>query len=184
VTDLLKVTFPFSAVEQAEALSESTGQRNMRWWLQLCGIVIAGGGLFAAGLGAAFGEPLVPLVQNTLPLVALGAFWFWGAPVVLRFIQVGQLRREGAQDGIKEETRMFGREGFTPTARWSPPVPWSSVDKVVETKRFILIYASSDGPFYLPKHAFTPADLARLKALLQEEFRTRPKQLIMLPRAT
>jgi len=184
VTDLLKVTFPYSAVEQAEALSESTGRRINRWWLRLGGVVIGGGSLFLAGVAAAFGEPLVPWLRNTLPLVALGAFWFWGAPAVLKLIDVRRFRREGAQEGCKDETRTFGRDGFTPTVRWSRPVPWSDVDKVVETRRFILIYASSDGPFYLPKRALTPAALARLEALLRDEFRTRPKQLILLPRAT
>ena len=103
---------------------------------------------------------------------------------MLRLLEIRQFRREAAQEGREEETRTFSRDGFTPTAQWSPPIPWSSVDRVVETKRFLLVFASSDGPFYLPKHALSPTDRSKLDALFREAFQTRPRQLLLLPRAT
>lgn len=184
VSDSLSISFPYSAAEHTDALSESSERRRRQSWYRFCGVLIGGLGPLGLVLGAATGAPVIPLLGNTLPLVALGAFWFWGAPAVLRFIETRQLRREGTQEGRDIETRTFSRDGFTPTAQWSRPIPWSSVERVVETKRFLLVYASSDGPFYLPKHVLSHGDRTRLDSLFREAFQTRPKQLLLLPRAT
>ena len=65
--------------------------------------------------------------------------------------------------------------------RWAQPVPWSDVNKVIETKRFLLIHATSDGPFFVPRHAVSSSDAERLREFLAREFQSRPGKLKMLP---
>jgi hypothetical protein len=56
-------------------------------------------------------------------------------------------------------------------------MPWSFVDHVLETKRFLLIYHGySKEPFYIPKQALSPANKVRLFALLREHARTQHEE--------
>jgi hypothetical protein len=88
------------------------------------------------------------------------------------------------QSGEMEQLS-FGEAGFSPSPEWSQPMPWSFVDRVVETRRLILIYhGHSHDPFYVPKHALSPQTAEKLFALLKEQLVARPQQLQLLPRAT
>jgi hypothetical protein len=64
------------------------------------------------------------------------------------------------------EERVFSEDGFVGSSSWSQPLPWFLVDRVVETPKFFLVYASSDYPSYVPKAALQPADLDRLREML------------------
>ena len=51
-------------------------------------------------------------------------------------------------------------------------MPWSAVERVVETERLLLIYHGfSSDPFYVPKHALEPLTADRLFSLLREQRR-------------
>ena len=174
---ILRITFPYSPAEHAEAMSQSAGGRRWRRFLRVGAVVIASGGFLEPLFAALTGEPIAPAVRNSFSLVVLGAFWFWGAPAILKAVHKRQFNTEGAQEGRDLETVSFGPEGITPGRKWSRPLPWSQVSQVLETKTLILIEASSDGPTYLPKNALSIADRANLEALLREHFRDRPKDL-------
>lgn len=184
MADSVTVRFPYSATEHAAAVSVGVGRRRLLSWFRFFGASCIAAGVLVLGIGAASHEPAMQLLKNAVGFTALGGFWIWGAQAVLRVIETRQLRREGSADGREHETRTFGRDGFTPTAHWSPPIPWTHVEQVVETESFLLIYASSDGPFYIPRHALLPTERSQLDALLREAFHSRPKQLVLLPRAT
>ena len=183
--DHLTVTFPYSPVEHAKALSEADTGRKLRWRIRFGGFVIGFAGVLAAVVGPLTGEPVVSALQDGTALAALGAFWVWGAPALLTAIEARQLRREGIQESREVAHLTFGEAGFAPPLRWSEPMPWSFVERVVETKRFLLIYHGySTDPFYIPKHALSPSDRERLVALLNEHLKSPQKQLKMLSEAT
>ena len=179
-TDLaaeLEISFPYSPAEHAAAMAYASQQRKQLLFIRGSGILAMAGMAAVSTVGAVVGEPLMPLLSNTLPIVALGGFWTWGAPAILYLIRRRQLSRDGAQEGRQRETLSFGPGGFRPGAQWANPVPWDRVTRVWETDRFILIDASSDGPSYIPKHALSPADRATLVAFLRERFSARQEQL-------
>jgi hypothetical protein len=126
-------------------------------------------------------QSALPVLLQALLLLMLAAGYL-SVPTLTRIRDKWRLKRENADNIGKLETRVFSRDGFTPTSNWSAPVPWSSVFKVLETRRFILVYATSDGPFFIPKHAMSASDAAELRSRLQEEFRSRPRQLKLLSR--
>jgi hypothetical protein len=127
------------------------------------------------------GEPLVPLLRSTLPLFLLGALWFWGASPLLNAIVTRQQRRENRDF----ETLSFSDAGFLPSAQWSEPMPWSFVDRVTETKRFLFIYHGySKDPVYIPKHALSADAQAQLRSLLEIQFKSRANNTKLLAWAT
>lgn len=180
--DILRVTFPYSAAEHAAALSEATQARRTRWFIRFCATAIGAGGVLVTVAGATVGrQPIVPLLQNCFPLIALGAFWYWGAPALLLWITARQLRREGIENTRGSESLSFSDVGFSPSPEWPQPIPWSFVDRVVETQRFFLIYHGySKDPCYVPKHALTTELKERLVDSLTEHFKSHPNQLRLL----
>jgi hypothetical protein len=95
------------------------------------------------------------------------------------------LRRDARQTSREVETRTFGADGFSPSENWRRPMPWSFVNRVVETERFILVYHGyTKDPFYLPKHAMSASDMERLASLLHEHLNGRPGQVQLFSRPT
>ena len=184
--DELRISFQYSATEHAEALSHGAGQRKlqrqMRWlalFLVVVGIVTTGLGAMSAGALAAIG------LLNLFSWSAVGAFWFWAGPTVLKATTRWELSRSHSGEPVNMERLTFGERGFSPSQEWSRPMPWSAVDRVVETERLLLIYHGfSSDPFYVPKHALEPLTADRLFSLLREQLKARSQQLQLLSRAT
>jgi hypothetical protein len=160
--------FPYVPEQHAEALIHTKPQR---WQLRF---IRATGGFMAAlpalwmAVGLFMGEPVVPLLQNAGSLIALGAFWIWGAPAIIKRLHVRRLRKESIEEGRHNERRVFRHEGITPGLRWDRPVPWSQVEGVEETDAFFLVYVVHSDPVYVPKHSLTPAQDAALRRILRE----------------
>ncbi len=149
--------------------------RRVRSWLRLCGSIIGAGGFIDPVLRAVVGEPVLTamLITNDLPIVVLGAFWIWGAPALLTSVNARQLRRVRSGDAGEFESLTFTAAGFSPSSEWSKPMPWSFVDDVIETKRFLLIYHGySKEPYYIPKHALSTTDLNQLKDVMRENLKS------------
>jgi hypothetical protein len=180
----LTFSFPYSPREHAQALSKTTGDRSLRRWFKPFGAMLGVIGLGAFTMGLAGGEPIPSLAYDLAGWIGLGSFWFFVAPWVLRRSELRQLQRDSESERRTVEVRGFDAEGFVPHSRWSRPIPWADVERVVETTDFFLIYASSDGPDYLPKHVVSGEELNHLRTLLEEVFVERRKQLKLLPRAT
>lgn len=172
MSDQLVIQFPYSPTEHADALFEANTRSG---FIFFGGIVIV---VPAIAVQLAWPSAL-PAFLQALPPLMVAAMWL-SIPTLTRIGDARRLKRENADNIGKLETRIFSREGFTPTSNWSAPVPWSKVFKVLETRRFILVYATSDGPFFIPKHAMSASDAAELRTRLQQEFRSRPKQLKLL----
>ena len=175
MSDRLVFQFPYSPTEHADALFEANARSG---FIFFGGIVIA-----VPAIVMQFFMPSALPEYQALPLLIIAAMWL-SIPTLTRIGNAWRLKRENADNIGKLETRVFSRDGFTPTSNWSEPVPWSKVHKVLETRRFILVYATSDGPFFIPKHAMSASDAAELRSLLQQEFRSRPKQLKLLSQPT
>ena len=153
--------------------------------MRLFGLALGTFGVLWAGLGAIRGEPLVTVLQNVFPWMALGAFWFWGGPALLKAAAVWELRRKGREESRETERLTFSEAGFSPSPKWPQPMPWSFVDRVIETRRFLLIYHGyARDPFYVPKHALSPSDKERLFVLLREHLTASPRQLQLLSGTT
>lgn len=125
-------------------------------------------------------HPEVPPLVLAVPALMMAAAFLATGPL-LRRRDARRLRRENDTEIGKLQTFTFSRDGFTPSDRWAQPVRWSEVDKVIETKRFLLICASSDGPFFIPQHAVSSDDAERLRAFLAREFQSRPGKYKPLP---
>ena len=153
--------------------------------MRLFGLAVGSVGVLWAGLEVIGREPLVTVLQNAFPWMALGAFWFWGGPALLKAAVAWELRRDGRQESRETERLTFSEAGFSPSPKWPQPMPWSFVDRVIETKRFLLIYHGySKDPFYLPKHALSPSDRERLFVLLRKHLTSSPRQLQLLSGST
>ena len=184
--DELRISFQYSATDHAEALSHGLGhqklRRQLRWialWCVVVGIVTAGLGALSAGALAAIG------LLNLFSWSAAAAFWFWAGPTVWKVTARWELSRFRPRESVNKEQLTFGEHGFSPSPEWSQPMPWSAVDRVVETQRLLLIYhIYAIDPFYIPKHALTPLTAERLLSLLREQLKGRPQQLQLLARAT
>ena len=175
---VVRITFPYSAAEHAEAMSGTVSGGRLLRWLRFCALSFPIMGLVTGVLGVAIAEqPLGSVWANLWPFLPLGAFWYWGAPAILDAVHKWQFRREGVQEGRHLETVSIGPDGITPGAKWSHPIPWAQVRRIQETKNLIVIDASTDGPTYLPKHAIAAGDMASFKELLREKFHDRPKDL-------
>lgn len=104
---------------------------------------------------------------------------------MLNAIEARQLRRQAIQDSRELESLTFGEAGFSPSSKWPQPMPWSFVDRVIETKRFLLIsHGYSKEPFYIPKHALSRSDKERLSVLLNDNLKASQTPLQLLSRAT
>jgi hypothetical protein len=92
-----------------------------------------------------------------------------------------QLRRQAQREGHVEDTTSFSDAGFAPSAAWVEPMPWSFVERVVETRRFLLIYHGyAKDPFYVPTHRLSAGDLERLRAVLEKHLQSRPASMQLL----
>ena len=176
----IRVTFPYVPAEHAEAVSGSGfGGRALRF-IRFCALGMATVLTLATLIVILFAKaPIATVLSGMWPLVPLIAFWYWGAPAAIQVLQTRQSRREGIQEGRDVETVLLGKDGVTPGSRWSQPIPWSEVRRVRETKNLIIIDATADSPTYLPKHVMNADDRARLKELLREQFRDRPRDLLL-----
>lgn len=125
-------------------------------------------------------HPEVPLLVLAVPMLIMAAT-FLVTPGIIKRWDRRRLRRENDTEIGKLQTFTFSRDGFTPSDQWAQPVPWSDVDKVIETKRFLLICATSEGPFFIPRHAVSSDDAERLRAFLEREFQSRPGKYKSLP---
>lgn len=175
---VVRITFPYSAAEHAEAMSGTVAGARLLRWLRFCALTFPILGFATGVVGVAIaGEPVATVWADLWPFLPLSAFWYWGAPALLDAAHKWQFRREAIQEGRHLETVSIGPEGITPGAKWSHPIPWAQVRRIQETQNLIVIDASTDGPTYLPKHAITAGDMASLKELLSEQFHHRPKDL-------
>lgn len=172
----LRIAFPYSARDHAAALSETRGGRFVRRWIRGCAAFmgVASAGMTALGV-AVFGTPLLEMLAQTGPVMALAAGW-WAAPALLQRFQRWWILRENGPDA-RQEVRVFGRDGFVPSSQWSEPVPWPGVQRAVETSNYFLIHATSDGPSYVPKSAMTAGQIETARGLLADAFRARPRDL-------
>jgi hypothetical protein len=138
----------------------------MRWF----GLASGSVGLLMTGLGALSGDPLGTILQNGLGWFGLGAFWLWVGPALLKVATRWELARQSTRAPGEMEQLTFGEAGFSPSQQWLQPMPWSFVDRVVETERFLLIHhGNSADPFYLPKHALSPQTTEKLFAVLRQQ---------------
>ena len=87
--------------------------------------------------------------------------------------------------GTREERLTFSEEGFSPSSKWSQPMPWSFVEHVVETDQFLLIHHSyGKEPFYIPKHALSLSDRERLVTLFEVHLNASTQRLQLRVPAT
>jgi len=173
--DQLTFRFPYSPTEHAQARSEAGLVRGPLGYAGLAALIF-----FPLVIWQKVKHPDVPLLALVVPALLM-AVTFLVTPPLLRRRDTRRLRRENATEIGKVQTFTFSRDGFTPSDRWALPVPWSDVDKVIETKRFLLICATSDGPFFVPRHALSSNDAERLRAFLEREFQSRPGKYKSLP---
>ena len=173
--DQLTFRFPYSPAEHAQARSEAGLVRGPLGHAGLAALLV-----LPAVIWQKVKRPEVPLLVLAVPALTMAAVVLV-TPPLLRRRDTRRLRRENATEIGKVQTFTFSRDGFTPSDRWALPVPWSDVDKVIETKRFLLIHATSDGPFFVPRHALSSNDAERLRAFLDQEFQSRPGKYKPLP---
>jgi hypothetical protein len=81
-----------------------------------------------------------------------------------RFSRWSLARKHGTIDEM--ELRVLSEDGFVGSSHWSQPVPWFLVERVVETRNNFLVYATPDGPTYVPKSVLKPAEVERVRQLL------------------
>jgi hypothetical protein len=186
VPDIISISYQYSPNEHADALSHGAGQQKARRHMRLLGLALPAVGILLAGLEAMSLEAFAAVALLNLFLwSALGAFWFWLGPSVQKVSTRWELRRGSKGESVEMERVTFDDHGFAPSAEWSRPMPWSFVERVEETERLILIYhLYATDPFYVPKQSLSPQTAEKLFALLNEQFRTRPQQLKLLPRGT
>ena len=108
--------------------------------------------------------PPMKVVQEMGPLLVLAAGWLTAPNLLHRFQRWWLARKHGTGDEM--ELRVFSEDGFVGSSRWSQPVPWFLVERVVETPNYFLVYAAHEGPSYVPKSALQPADVERLGQML------------------
>lgn len=173
----IRVTFPYSVAEHAEAAAQSVSGRRLRQFMRLFGVLSIATGVLVSLVGFLKDIPLASALSEAFPFLPLGAFWAWGGPAILSAANRRQLRREAHQEGRDRESVLLGADGITPGSKWSQPIPWSQVRRVSETSKLIVLDASSDGPAYVPKHALSAEDRENLETLLREQFRSRPEDL-------
>lgn len=174
-SDQLTFRFPYSPVEHAHARSEAGLVRGPLAHAGLGALVI-----LPPAIWSLVKHPELSLVSLAVPVLIM-AITMLATPFLLRRRDTRRLRRENATEIGVLQTFTFSRDGFTPSDRWALPVSWSDVDKVIETKRFLLILATSDGPFFIPRHAVSSNDAERLRAFLEREFQSRPGKFRSLP---
>ena len=184
--DDLTISFQYSAADHAEALAHDAGQGKLRRqvrWLELFAVVV---GILIIGLNLMRADALAAIgLLNLFSWSAVGAFWFWAGPIVAKVATRWVLRRLHREESANMERLTFGDHGFSPSPEWSQPMPWSFVNRVVETERLLFIYHGySTDPFYVPKHALSPLTAERLFALVREQLKTRPQQLQLFGEAT
>ena len=182
--DEVCISFPYSADEHADALLSGSARgklpRRMRWF----GLASGSVGLLMTGLGALSGDSLATILQNGLGWLGLGAFWLRVGPALLRVATRRELAGQSTRAPGEMEHLTFNEAGFSPSPQWSQPMPWSFVERVVETERFLVIHHGySADPFYLPKHALSPQTVEKLFAMLRQQL-VRPQQLQLQSRAT
>jgi hypothetical protein len=184
--DELSISFQYSATDHAEALSHGAGQRKLRRQMRLLALFAVVVGALITSLDAMRADALAAVgLLNLLSWSAVGAVWFWAGPTVLKVATRWELSRSHPGESINMERITLGEEGFSPSPEWSQPMPWSFVNRVVETQRLLLIYHGySTDPFYVPKHALSPLTSERVFVLLREQLKARPDQLQLLSRAT
>jgi len=173
--DQLTFRFPYSPTEHAQARSEAGLVRGPLGHAGLAALVV-----LPAVIWQKVKRPEIPLLVLAVPALIMASVIFV-TPHLLRRRDARRLRRENDAEIGKPQTFTFSRDGFTPSDRWAQPVPWSEVDKVIETKRFLLILATSDGPFFIPRHAVSSNDAERLRTFLAREFQSRPGKYKSLP---
>jgi hypothetical protein len=167
MSDDLSFSFPYSATEHADAIAEQMG--GVRFLLfDLLFLIPAG------FFSIVFND--VPLVFT---LVTLGLLLVVTLPIpaVMHRWQKRKFARDNTDQIGKLQTRTFSRDGFRPTVAWRQPIPWEKVLLITETKRFVMIYGSSDGPFFIPKQAMPPDELERLRTFLRIQFADQPRRL-------
>ena len=186
MSDELSISFKYSATDHAEALSHGAGQRKLRRQMRLLALFAVVVGVLITGLGAMRADAFAAIgLLNLLSWSAVSAFWFWAGPTVLKVATRWELSRSHPRESVNMERITFGEDGFSPSQEWSQPMPWSFVNRVVETERLLLIYHGySTDPFYVPKHALSRLTSERMFALLREQLKARPEQLQLLSRAT
>ena len=173
--DQLTFQFPYSPAEHAHARSEAGLVRGPLAHAGLAALLI-----LPATIWQKVKRPEVPLLVLAVPALIMAAAFLATGPL-LRRRDARRLRRENDTEIGKLQIFTFSRDGFTPSERWAKPVRWSEVDKVIETKRFLLICATSEGPFFVPRHAISSNDAERLRAFLEREFQSRPGKYKSLP---
>jgi hypothetical protein len=98
---------------------------------------------------------------------------------------ITRLQKDRDGSGSEIETRQFSAEGFTSMEGGEHLIPWAMITRVIESKDFYYFYhATSEAPEYLPKRALSRSDAEALHSFLGDQFRARPADLRMLPRAT
>ena len=175
MTDQLTFRFPYSPAEHAQARSEAGLVRGPLGHAGLAALVI-----LPVVIWQKVKHPEVPPLVLAVPALMMAAAFLATGPLLPRR-DARRLRRENDTEIGKLQTFTFSRDGFTPSVRWAQPIPWSDVDNVIETKRFFLIRATSDGPFYVPRHAVSSDDAERLRTFLAREFQSRPGKYKSLP---
>jgi hypothetical protein len=185
LSDELTVSFPYVPAEHAHALSEGMEGRKLPRRMRAFGITVGVAGVLTSGFGVATGEPIASLLENGVSWLALGGFWYWVGPALLKMAAGRQLRRDASEEGREVEHLSFSDAGFSPSSKWAQPMPWSFVERVVETERFLLIHHSyAKEPFYVPKHALSLSERERLVTLFRTHLNVRPQQLQLRSEAT
>ena len=97
---------------------------------------------------------------------------FWGVIVVvtaLLFLRTGKAQRAVSY--------AFDAAGFTARDQRAIAltVPWSAIRRARETRRGIVLRMTPNGSRYVPLRAFAPADVPRLRTLIAQHTRFKPR---------
>lgn len=183
--DQLSVQFVYSPREHVMALDETPYRRLLKkWWVpgSIAFVTLMFGrtafrkDLFEGSPSLVFWVVVFAFLPMLVTLLM--------TPSIMRRFEMARYRRARTAYGVGIETRRFGSDGITQD-EGIHTIPWSMITRVIETDNFYLFYhALSDTPDYLPKRTLTRSDADTLRSLLHDQFQSRSRDLLLLPRAT
>ena len=114
-----------------------------------------------------------------IPVFLLSGFFVVTSRFLLPALESYRFRKATPNGSL--QTRRFNTHGFAISAD-SPLIPWGLISQVRETEEvFLIADASSTTWTSMTKRALSDSDLQKFRSVLETNFRSRPKQLILLP---
>ena len=165
MSESLRIAFPYSADDHAAAIEDVRSWRIARRVVYGGSVLTTLMGVGAIAIVVAFADkPFMEVFRSIAPLFVFPAAWIAALSLLRRYHRWSLRRKRSRTDEM--ELRVFSDDGFLGSSTWAQPVPWFLVDRVVETPKHFLVYATTEEPSYVPKSAMQPVEVERLRELI------------------